>query len=236
MSESRPAVDPKLSFAAGWLLGRRGRNRSGVGCLFLAVGIFAALTSVVGLVSAPMSWMESRTVGRLPQPPAAELSSLARGTEMLMPAQLPLEDVTAGHGLVLFYSEAFVDGDAASEETGWQREPQPQWLNEVRLDDGTILSIQLPVNAKLHNATTVDDPDENGRRYVGYLPGQAVILRGSWEGDNLMTAEALYAGTIDDYQRYLSRQPGYAMLAGMLCGGISLIFLMVGGVLRFVGV
>jgi hypothetical protein len=109
-------------------------------------------------------------------------------------------------------------------------------VTEVSLDDGTLLSIQLPPNAKLHNATTVDDPDDEGRRYVGYLPGQAVILRGSWEGDSLMTAEALYAGTIDDYLRYLSRQPEYAVLAGMVCGGIALIFLMIGGVLRFVGV
>jgi hypothetical protein len=236
MSESRPPVDPKLSFAAGWLLGRRGRNRSGAGCLFLVIGVFAALTSIFGLVSAPLSWMDSRAVRRLPQPVATELSITARGTELLMPAQLPPEDATDGHGLVLFYSEAYADEGAGSEDTGWQRESQPQSLTEVSLDDGTLLSIQLPQNAKLHNATTVDDPDDEGRRYVGYLPGQAVILRGSWEGDSLMTAEALYAGTIDDNLRYLSRQPGYAVLAGMVCGGIALIFLMIGGVLRFVGV
>ena len=236
MSESRPPVDPKLSFAAGWLLGRRGRNRSGAGCLFLVIGAFAALISIGGLVSAPLSWMDSRSVRRLPQPVATELSTMARGTELLMPAQLPLEDAPDGHGLVLFYSEALADEDAASEETGWQREPQPQWQTEVRLDDGTLLSVQLPPDAKLQNATTVDDPDDEGRRYVGYLPGQSVILRGSWEGDSLMTADALYAGTIDHFLRYLSRQPGYAVLAGMLCGSIALIFLILGGVLRFVGV
>ena len=79
MSESRPSVDPKLSFIAGWLLGRRRRNRSGAGCLFLAIGLFAAMSSVAGLIGAPISWMESRAAQRLPQPSSAELQSVVPG-------------------------------------------------------------------------------------------------------------------------------------------------------------
>ncbi len=243
MSESRPSVDPKLSFIAGWLLGRR-RNRSGAGCLFLAVGLFAAMTSVAGLIGAPISWMESRAAQRLPQPSAAELQSVVQGTELIMPAQL-LQSPTDEHGLVLSYAEVFTEslsagssnggGTVASGERAWQRDPEPGWQTEIGLDDGSRLLLQLPVDAELLNATTVVDPDTGDRRYVGYLPGQAVIVRGSWEGDGRMTARALYAGTVDDYLRHLSRQPGFAMLAGMVCGGIALIFLMIGGILRFVG-
>lgn len=63
----RLSGEPKISFLAGFLLGRRSRRRSGLGCQILLAALLADMTAFASLIGAPMAWHFSRQTARLPQ-------------------------------------------------------------------------------------------------------------------------------------------------------------------------
>jgi hypothetical protein len=62
-----------------------------------------------------------------------------------------------------------------------------------------------------------------------------LTVRGATAGEHRLLADSLYAGTPDEYLSYLDRLPGLGLLSGFLCGGLALLLVMAGGVLRLVG-
>ncbi|MGB0389605.1 MAG: hypothetical protein ACPGWR_32695, partial [Ardenticatenaceae bacterium] len=126
-------------------------------------------------------------------------------------------------------------------------EPPPPRF-EMLLEDGSSLSVQFSPTLRqaqgapsFLNAQSFETEEENGqpnraeRRYVGYLPGQTLTVEGRWEGNGLFTADASYAGRPDDYVEYLRTQIGASFLMGIMCGGIGLVLLLVGGFMRMIG-
>ena len=240
MTERR-SIDPKLSFLAGWFLGRRSRRRSGIGCLVLILALFAGMSAVASFVSTPLVWNASRQTANLPRPVADELTTMTPGIQLLTMAQVPSDLPVDTHGLALFRRETYVDyaADQNSNRTassGWHVTEPSQARIGMYLLDGTPLLVQLVPEASFLNAQTIDVADSEPRlRYVGYLPGQTLTLHGIWEGDNLFTVENLYAGTVDDYLAYQARMPGTSLMMAFLCGGITLLLLVGGGILRVFG-
>ncbi|MEM7530824.1 MAG: hypothetical protein AAF639_01505 [Chloroflexota bacterium] len=285
------SIDPKLSFLAGWLLGRRGRRRAknqrGIGCLLLIVGAFAGLAAIGGIVSAPFTWMEARSVRALPQPTASEVVELTQGSQAILVGQAPQEPIAPDlddaslppdfYGLVLFYVETkasrssdtsdTVNADAGVDINATPTSAFPDWVRvvpppqrvQLTLDRERSIIIQLPQDIAFLNAQTIDelssdilggefDDGQNADdewRVVGYLPGQALTVKGTWEGASigegdvdsigLFTAEAVYAGSADEYLSYLGRQPGMGLLMGFGCGSLAIVLLLAGAALRFVG-
>ncbi|RMF33894.1 MAG: hypothetical protein D6759_06435 [Chloroflexi bacterium] len=247
---SRPSLDPKLAFLAGWLLGRR-RRKAGISLLFLLGGLLGCLMGGMLIVfGTPVSWGRSRQVAALPRPEPAALPSLAPGTTILLSARLPEEAPTGPYGLALFYTERRVadpsptgesGGKGASRSSQWRREPAEALPIPVRLEDGTEVTVQVLPNATFLNAHRFEEGAEGGeasqeaRRYVGYLPGQSLTLEGTWEGEGRFTARTLYPGSPQDYVSYLSRLPIQTFIGGFICWGMSVVFLAVGLFLWLLG-
>ncbi len=246
---SRSSPDPKLAFLAGWLLGRH-RRKAGISLLFLLGGLFGCLMGgMLVIFGTPVSWGRSRQVAALPRPEPAALSSLAPGTSILLSARLP-EDAPAGpYGLALFYTERRVadpsaagDGERGTTRSSrWQREPSEAFSVPMRLEDGTEITVQVLPTAAFLNAHRFEEGAEGAedsqeaRRYVGYFPGQALTLEGTWEGEEWLTARALYAGSPQAYVSYLSGLPVQTFIGGLVCWGVSILFLIVGAFLRLLG-
>ncbi|MCB0132801.1 MAG: hypothetical protein KDD78_18185 [Caldilineaceae bacterium] len=254
-------VDPKLTFAMGWLMGRRSRRRDGIGCGLLVLGVLAGLMAAMTAISAPLAWSDARQVRRLHQPSAAELTALAPGREILLTVTLASEQPALDTEYALFYQEQSVrvpDAESGTRTEKVKSPPIPARV-DVLLVDGTPIQLQVASGTTFLNAQSVsrgnlplaldDDADlaaegappigtvvAGSSRVVGYLPGQTLTVRGTWEGRDLLTAETLYAGALDDYLSYVARSPGVQLLMGLGCGGIALMLLLLGGILRFVGV
>ena len=96
--------------------------------------------------------------------------------------------------------------------------------------------LQLPEDVVFANARVFEEEQDGvSRRSVGYLPGQALTVEGTYEGGNLITAHTLYAGSPEAYIDYLQHQPGQLTVSGMICGGAGLILLLAAAVLRLLG-
>jgi hypothetical protein len=222
--------------------------------VLLFFGVFGCIgASTLILLGAPSSWMRQREVAALPQPQPSELASLAPGTEMLLSAQLPPDAPTSEpHGLALFYVEerarntptrqAGEDRSPDSGSRSWERVTPPPAMIEMRLRNDEPLEVQLAPDIQLLNGQEIAgevqeqaDGSERERRYVGYLPGRALTLEGTWEGDDRFTARAAYGGAPADYVDYLASQPGMMVLYGLFCCVISLALVGVGGVMWVMG-
>jgi hypothetical protein len=172
---------------------------------------------------------------------------------MLLSAQLPPDAPTsAPHGLALFYVEERSsrtptrqpgeDRPPGSGSGTWERVEPPPATVELRLSNDAPLDVQLAPGVQLLNGQQIEgepqtqaDGSQRERRYVGYLPGRALTLEGTWEGDNRFTASASYAGAPADYVDYRANQPGMMVFYGLFCCVVSVLLLGVGGVLRLVG-
>jgi hypothetical protein len=113
---------------------------------------------------------------------------------------------------------------------------------DLLLSNGRPLSVQFSsqtafLNAQRFEEESVESLVGSGRerRYVGYLPGQALTVEGTWEGGELLTARTCYAGTPEDYSTYLARQPWIMLAAGVTCGGLGVSLLVIGFALRLLG-
>ena len=241
MIDEKRSIDPKWSFLAGWFVGRR--RRSGVSTLLLIAGAFAALLSLGSMVSAPLSWFQARAIKNLPQPDAAGLQSLAPGTEAIIALQLGPDEGDADHGLGLFYversnqSERTPDPEAAGPPPpDWVLQTAPAATVDALLLDGTAVKLQLSPDTSFSNAQTITAAADESLRYVGYLPGQALAVHGSWQGDNRIVAEKLHAGTPQAYVERVASVPGFTLIVGFVCGALAIVLLFAGGAMRFAGV
>jgi hypothetical protein len=161
---------------------------------------------------------------------------------VLAVAQVPPDASAGPYGLALFYVEYRQqnnpDGNEAeatrASSYSWQIEKPPPQKVELLLEDGTPLLVHIPFKTSFLQAQQFEE-QEKGRRYIGYLPGQTLTVEGTWEGNDLLTAHAFYAGTPDDYRNFLAHQPGAVLLMGMVCGGLGLGLLGIGSVLRLLG-
>ncbi len=224
-------------------LGRRSRG-GGFSVVLLIFGVFGCIsTAAMVFLGAPLAWGQARKVAALPQPAANALATLTPGTEALFTAQLPAPEETGPFGLALYYVEVLQEaqsseGGTPSRSQTWVRESPSPAAVTLRLSDGGQLRVQLPQQVAFYNAQrqeSLADTEERAMRYVGYLPLQTLTVHGTWEGDGVVTAEALYAGSAAAYVDYRQSQPGTALVTGGFCGGVALLLLAVGVVLRFLG-
>ncbi len=233
-----------------------GRRQAGISLVLLFLGVFGCFGATMAIfLGAPTSWLRAREVAALPQPQPAELASLTPGTTMLLRAQVPPDAPTdAPHGLALFYAEerasrpptqqAGEDRPPNSNSSAWERVEPPPVQVELLLSNNEPLTVQLTPDIQFLNGQEVEvageptqqaDDDQRERRYVGYLPGRALTLEGTWEGTNQFTASASYAGAPADYVDYIGDQPGMMVLYGLFCCVVSLVFMGAGGVLWLLG-
>ncbi len=104
------------------------------------------------------------------------------------------------------------------------------------LEGNLSVTLQVPEDVTFANAHVFEEEQgDMSRRYVGYLPGQALTVEGVGEGHSLITAHTLYAGSPDAYIEYLEHQPGQLAVGGMICGGTGLVLLLAATLLRLLG-
>ncbi|MEM7029625.1 MAG: hypothetical protein AAF629_08670 [Chloroflexota bacterium] len=119
--------------------------------------------------------------------------------------------------------------------------PPPQSM-DVSLLNGNTITLQFSSRPSFLNGQQIRESSQSNeasspdKRITGYLPGQTVTVEGSWEGDNRMIAQTLYAGTPDDYLNYLRfRQPGMMLMMAFFCGGVGLVLIIFSVGLRAAG-
>ncbi|MCX6047524.1 MAG: hypothetical protein NT075_20665, partial [Chloroflexi bacterium] len=177
------SLDPRLAFVAGWLLGRRSRHRSGIGCLLLGVGLIFGCSGAMMLVSLPLSWLSAHDISALPQPQPAELAALPAGTRILITAQLPPNLPVDASGLTVFYVERLVadppsmtNSQATTTAPEWQTIRPPPSRVGMALADRSALLVQIgPATRFLHAQQVALDGKElatSQQRAVGYQAGQ----------------------------------------------------------------
>ncbi|MBU0493714.1 MAG: hypothetical protein KKA73_11360 [Chloroflexi bacterium] len=217
------------------------RRGSGVSLLLLLAGLFACLTgcpaAVCGVPYGVTRSLEAMLAVARPTP--AQLHALPPGTRVIIAAQLS-RDAVDPPGLALFYTETrparAADDPATATSYAWQPEAPPPPRVVMQLADGSSLTVQMPAQPQFLNAQQLDAATPAlGRRYVGYLPGQTLAVEGVWESRDLLTARALYAGSVNDYLTHLAYQPGTMLLMGMGCSGMGLLLLLMGAMLRVLG-
>ena len=246
MTRLNNLLDPKLTFIAGWFVGRRSRRRAGAGCFLLFLGLFLGCSGIMTLMSAPLSWLRTQDITALPQPQFAELNNLPAGTQMVVTAQLPPDLPVDASGLAVFYVEGLASATVSIEHqpattpaANWQIIEPPPLRIGMALANGQPLLVQIAPNARFLNAQQValDGKDfaNSQRRAVGYQAGQVLTLQGRWEGNGLLTATELYAGSSEEYLADLRRLPGLGLAVGLGCSGIGFFLCALGALLRFVG-
>lgn len=238
-----------------WLLfGRRRRNRQSLSMLLLVVGVLACcLTGVAVAVGIPTGIARSWQVNDLPRVPPANLPNQPAGTTLLTTVQLPplaaaqpasTDPLSSTHGLVVFYIEETLPVEGPDDTV----RIQPPAPLEVPLPNGEPLRVQfapavsflnaheltaeLPAQASADSSATDAPPV---RRWVGYLPEQALTIEGTWEGGDLLTARTCFAGSIDGYVDYWANAPWVMLWSGIFCGVTGALLLSVGFVLRMMG-
>lgn len=234
-------------FLLGWLTGRRRRGGGASVLLLVLAGMWLLAACGATVVSVPLGMLRAREVRALPQVDMAALDGLAPGAVGLFTARLPEDAAADAAGLALAYVEVqptstpapVVDEDDAPSSGApggpWERRPMDVTEAVVQAANGRSISLQIPSNVSLLNAERVVDAQDARLRRVGYLPGQALTIEGTWQGDARLTARALFAGTPDEYVATIARTPWQMLIFGLTCGGVSLGLLLLGGVLRLLG-
>jgi hypothetical protein len=217
------------------------RRRGGLSILALLASTLACASGcMMSTLVMYLSWNEARQVAALPQPGPAELRTLQPGTRVLVQAKLPFE-AHDDSGLTLFYVERQAKDDEEDQTPSpssqdWQVEKALPGKIELEMADESSLLIQIPPKTSCLKAQTIESSDdESFYRHVGYLPGQALAIQGTWEGESVLTAKAFYAGHADDYLDYLADRPGTSLLSGIVCVGMGLGLLVLGLVLGVLG-
>lgn len=189
-----------------------------------------------------LSWQNARQVAALPRPTPAELRALTPGTRAVVAARLPANAPTGPAGLALYYVERQAKDNkqtpppTTSSSSQWQLETPPPTRMDMVLEDETQLTVQISPQTSFWNNQTVELPDTQPLlRHVGYLPGQTLAVDGTWEGNGLFTAQALYAGRIQDYVAYVESVPGNSFLIGLVCVGTALGLFLLGLIMRILG-
>ncbi len=232
----------------GFLLGLRDvrKQRARFSAFVLIIAVLACgISLLISTFVVYLNWAKAREVAGLPRPAPAELRALAPGTRVVIVASLPADAPVSAAGLALFYIErpsashstATAAATPAFSSAQWQMETPPPAKMDMVLEDGTILSVQIPQTTSFLNEQTIELGDGGGkpRRHVGYLPRQTLAIDGAWEGNNVLTARAFYAGRVQDYQAFMNNQPGQTFFSGLICGGIGILMLLLGIVLRIFG-
>ncbi|MEJ5310609.1 MAG: hypothetical protein WHX52_12625 [Anaerolineae bacterium] len=219
------------------------RRRSGLSTVAFIFAIFACLSSLLTTIATPMAWQRAQAAKRLPRPVAGELETLPPGSRALFSGHLSKEAAgqNAPHGLALYKVEIATPSTTDDDTTtpapsSWTLETPPQERVDFLLEENLSVTLQLPQDVALANAHVFEEEQDGvRRRYVGYLPGQALTVEGVWEGHNLITAHTLYAGSPDAYIEYLQHQPGQTAVGGMICGSTGLVLLLAAAILRLLG-
>jgi hypothetical protein len=217
------------------LFGRRKRSKISP-LFFILGGLMFLMACPMVIFGVPFSFMRSIELSALPHPEPTELYSMSAGTKVLAVAQVPRNMKTEPHGLALFYVEKRTkssQNDSKNNST-WLPETPPPTQVDLQLTDGNIISVNLPSHTTFLNAERFEAPT-NQLRYTGYRPGQTLAIEGNWEGNNLLTARTLYAGSPEDYQNYQANQPWFMLLAGIICGGVGIGLLIAGVFLKVLG-
>ncbi|MGB0389742.1 MAG: hypothetical protein ACPGWR_33395, partial [Ardenticatenaceae bacterium] len=103
----RPVNESIFAFLSGWWVGRGPRRNSGLSILILLVSLCACLSSfTMVFLGVPFTFLRSREAAALPRPNPTQLGKLARGSHVLVVAQIPPDAPTDSHGLSLFYVQA----------------------------------------------------------------------------------------------------------------------------------
>ncbi|MCA9979578.1 MAG: hypothetical protein KDD89_02050, partial [Anaerolineales bacterium] len=220
------------------------RRNNGISILFLllgACGLISACTAV--FLGVPLSIYRSVDVSSLPQPTAEELPSLPNGTDLIITGQLPLSLPESTQGLAVYYLEtrplvrSTDSGEMVSSSDSFERDALNQTEIPFLLSNGREVTVRLPQDVIFSNAERIKtDPVDNiEQQYVGFGRGQTIALEGRWEGNDRLTAATLHAGTAEDFVSGVQSAPGMLFVYSLLCGGLSLAILVVGGILRFLG-
>jgi hypothetical protein len=190
-----------------------------------------------------MSMAEARRVRNLPRPEPAALARLEPGTRALMMANAPKE-VNNELGLSVYYVEYRRIPPGGTPTPSANSDPAYKWQRtEVSTspltlaDGGNGVEVRLALDAQLRDAeqTTQSWGYDRERRIVGYMPGQALVVDGEWQGNGLFTANVLYPGSISAYVEEASKAPGRIFTGSIVCASFCLLALVAGIVLRILG-
>jgi hypothetical protein len=189
--------------------------------------------------------MEGRELSGLDQPKGDELDNLQPGTRALFAAQISPEAATGPEGLALYYVEerpleevVYDEGETGQTVSQpWARTESPAAQLEMQADNGRLLTVQIPENISFMEAQRYEEgePTKETRRTVGYLPGQALTVDGTWQGNGVIIASKLFGGNPEGYVTAVRAAPGQMLVFGLICGGLSVLLLGAGFVLRFMG-
>ncbi len=221
---------------------RRSNGFSPVLLIFGAMGTFMAC--MMFAIGVPMSFMRAREVSNLPQPAPAVLVDMPAGTTVVISARIPRDTPTI-QGLALYKVEEKLTGTPSAEfPESTPEDRQWQWVDgtqslQMELSDGRFIDVQFPRSVGMQSVEeTTTDQVNNGaveRQTKGYLPGQTVAIEGRWEGDDLLTANVVYGGSIDEFVEGTGRAPYQLALFSAICLIFSFAMLGGGAALRFLG-
>ena len=228
------------------ILGIRQERRNKWIAFFMGAGTLTCLAAaVLGVVMIPKNIASGVRVSGYPRPSPTELATLASGTDILITVQLPpnIDASEENHGLVLFYVERretarSKNGTPVSTRTPASdrpiRERDVISKMDLLLANGKPLTLRIPAETSLGNAQKIKAEEEHTdvrieRTFVGYGPGQLLTIEGTWEGNQLVTTHALFAGTPEAYIRDLSvTQPLQVLSTSLCCGGLGAVLLVLG--------
>lgn len=232
-----------LGFIAGWLMGRRGRRWNGVSTLLIFFGLFALCTAVMTVfVGVPLSVREAVATRGLPLIAASDLDTLAPGTRGLFVVQIPQDAPVDALGLVASRVETRPltrpDGSQPL-ESDWQTAQVELHTLEVIVPGdgrGQTIALQVAPDTVRRDAQQLADQQEAQElRHSGYLPGQTVTVDGTWSGSGLITAGTISTAAPETYVQQATFLPANLLVGGLVCGGLAVLMLVLGGILRFVG-
>lgn len=233
-------LNPIFSFR----LFRRRRQRTSI-IFFILGGLGLFMACGLTTCGVPASILRWREVAALDQPAPAELDRLPPGTTALFTGQIPPDAAAEERGLALWYveerpEETFVEGDDGEERSqsrSWTRTTPPPGQVMLTQTNGRLLTVQLPENVTFMEAQIYEEgePSNPTRRTVGFLPGQALTIEGSWQGNDLLIADTLFAGSPDSFVTAVRAMPGQMLIFGLICGVISLLLLGFGLAMRLTG-
>jgi hypothetical protein len=229
-------LNPKLTFALGWLVGRGQRNPIS-SSVFMIAGLLILLAGIpTALFGAPYLLIRVRETRALQQPSPAKLRVLPPHSELLIAVTLP--DKADASGLALSYVQSRpIQSAQASTPTAassWKAEaPAPRI--EVTLADGSTVPLLCTAKTNFIKAEEIAEPAANNleRRRIGYRAGETITIDAEWNSAETLTARTIYPGTTREYIKYLSWQPGAMLTMGFGCAGLGLLLFAVGLILRY---
>ncbi len=228
------------SFLGGFLLGRRSRNRGGFSVIMIAIGLFGLATACCTVFAGvPMSTQRASEVSSLSEVTAEELDAFEVGARGLFLVRVAEDAPLGAGGLVaerVEMRELSDDPDEPVSEMDWQAQPGSITVISAEMPGGRAVQVELSPSTRFANAEEVTEEGEGQEfRYTGYLPGSLLTVEGTWLGDDTIVGDTLTTDLPDQYVESTANAPFGMLVWGLVCGGISLLLLIGGVVLKFVG-